>query len=90
MQIQSLHFKARSGEALHDATLQENLRKFQSVGFTALRAKAVAEFGPALFETLRGEAAVVRDRSLANLDAWIERNERGLTVRRGPQRIEIE
>jgi hypothetical protein len=24
------------------------------------------------------------------LDAWIERNERGLTVRRGPQRIEIE
>ena len=24
------------------------------------------------------------------LDAWIERNDRGLTVRRGPQRIEIE
>jgi L-lactate dehydrogenase complex protein LldF len=85
VQIQSMHFKARSGDALANVTLQENLRKFQSVGFTALRAKAVAEFGPALFETLRGEGAEVRDRGLANLDAWIERFEaqasrRGATV----------
>lgn len=80
-----MHFKARSGEALANATLQENLRKFQSAGFTALRARAVAEFGPALFETLRGEGAAIRDRGLANLDAWIERFEaeagaRGATV----------
>ena len=85
MQIQSMHFQARSGEALADASLQANLRKFQSAGFTALRAKAVAEFGPALFETLRGEGAAIRDRSLESLDAWIERFEaeasrRGATV----------
>src|SRR5207244_11464110 len=43
LQIQSMHFKARSSVALADATLQANLRKFQSTGFTALRAKAVAE-----------------------------------------------
>jgi L-lactate dehydrogenase complex protein LldF len=77
-----MHFKARSGEALADATLQANLRKFQSTGFTALRAKAVAEFGPELFETLRGEGAAIRDRSLESLDAWLERFE-AEAVRRG-------
>src|SRR5258706_4858335 len=82
LQIQSMHFKARSGEALADATLQANLRKFQSTGFTALRAKAVAEFGPELFETLRAEGAAIRDRSLASLDAWLERFE-AEAVRRG-------
>ncbi|HYS75983.1 MAG TPA: LUD domain-containing protein, partial [Burkholderiales bacterium] len=82
MQVQSMHFKARSGEALADATLQANLRKFQSTGFTALRAKAVAEFGAQLFEALRGEGAAIRDRSLASLDAWLERFE-AEAVRRG-------
>src|SRR5260370_29816515 len=77
-----MHFKARSGEALADATLQANLRKFQSTGFTALRARAVAEFGPELFEALRGEGAAIRDRSLAHLDAWLERFE-AEAVRRG-------
>ena len=70
-----MHFKARASAALADATLQANLRKFQSTGFTALRAKAVAEFGPELFEALRGEGAALRDRSLASLDAWLERFE---------------
>ena len=55
-----MHFKARSVKALADATLQANLRKFQSTGFTALRAKAVAEFGAQLFEALRGEGAAIR------------------------------
>jgi L-lactate dehydrogenase complex protein LldF len=85
MRVQSMHFKARASEALANATLQSNLRKFVSTGFTALRAKAVAEFGPELFETLRAEGAAIRDRGLANLDAWIERFEseasrRGATV----------
>src|SRR5690349_6127682 len=70
-----MHFKPRSRAALADATLQANLRRFQSTGFTALRAKAVAEFGPQLFEKLRAEAAAIRDRSLQSLDAWIERFE---------------
>jgi L-lactate dehydrogenase complex protein LldF len=85
MRIQSMHFKPRASEALANATLQANLLKFNSTGFTALRAKAVAEFGAELFETLRAEGAAIRDRALANLDAWIERFEseasrRGATV----------
>ena len=79
-----MHFKPRATEALANATLQANLRKFQSAGFTALRAKAVADFGPELFEKLRGEGAAIRDRSLANLDAWIGRFE-AEAVRRGAQ-----
>jgi len=85
MQVQSMHFKPRAATALGNETLQSNLKKFNSTGFTALRAKAVAEFGPELFEKLRGEGAVIRDRALSNLDAWIERFEseagrRGATV----------
>src|SRR6266571_124823 len=84
MHVQSMHFKPRASEALANATLQANLRKFQSAGFTALRATAVAEFGPELFETLRGEGAAIRDRSLASLDAWLGRFE-AEAVRRGAQ-----
>ena len=85
MQVQSMHFKSRAAAALGNETLQSNLQKFNSTGFTALRAKAVAEFGSELFEKLRGEGAAIRDRGLANLDAWIERFEsealrRGATV----------
>src|SRR5467141_3577955 len=56
--------------------------QIQSTGFTALRARAVAEFGPELFEALRGEGAAIRDRSLAHLDAWLEHFE-AEAVRRG-------
>jgi L-lactate dehydrogenase complex protein LldF len=85
MQVQSMHFRPRAAAALANETLQSNLEKFNSTGFTALRAKAVADFGAGLFEKLRGEGAAIRDRSLANLDAWIERFEteatrRGATV----------
>jgi L-lactate dehydrogenase complex protein LldF len=85
MHAQSMHFKPRAAAALANGTLQSNLEKFNSTGFTALRAKAVSEFGPELFERLRGEGATIRDRALANLDAWIERFEseatrRGATV----------
>ena len=82
MQVQSMHFKPRASAALANETLQSNLLKFNSTGFTALRAKAVAEFGPELFETLRGEGAAIRDRALETLDAWIERFE-SEAVRRG-------
>lgn len=77
-----MHFKARAGAAIADATLQSNLRKFGASGFTALRAKAVAEFGAEAFETLRSAGAEIRDRAVANLDAWIERFE-AEAVRRG-------
>jgi len=42
LQIQSMHFKQVEG-ALADATLQANLRKFQSRGSPRFAAKAVAE-----------------------------------------------
>jgi len=85
MQVQSMHFRPRAAAALANRTLQSNLKKFNSTGFTALRARAVSEFGSELFEKLRGEGAAIRDRSLADLDAWIERFEaeatrRGATV----------
>jgi L-lactate dehydrogenase complex protein LldF len=85
MRVESMHFRPRAAAALADETLQSNLQKFNSTGFTALRAKAVADFGATLFEKLRGEGAAIRDRALANLDAWIERFEaeatrRGATV----------
>jgi L-lactate dehydrogenase complex protein LldF len=85
MHPQSMHFKPRAAVALANETLQSNLEKFNSTGFTALRTKAVADFGAGLFEILRGEGAAIRDRALANLDAWIERFEseatrRGATV----------
>jgi L-lactate dehydrogenase complex protein LldF len=81
MHAQSMHFRPRAAVALANETLQSNLRKFNSTGFTALRGKAVSEFGPELFEKLRGEGAAIRDRALANLDAWIERFEREATRR---------
>src|SRR5260221_1308141 len=85
MQVQSMHYKRRAATALGNQTLQSNLKKFNSTGFTALRANAATELGLELFEKLRGEGAGIRDRALANLDTWIERFEseagrRGATV----------
>ncbi|MBI2317841.1 MAG: lactate utilization protein, partial [Betaproteobacteria bacterium] len=71
MQVHSIHFKSRARAAIADAGLQRGLAKVD--GFAARRAVVVREFGD--FETLRAEGAAVRDRSLANLDAWPERFE---------------
>ena len=71
-----MHFKARAGEALADATLQANLHKFGSAGLAALRAKAVVEYGPAEFEALRDASATIRNRGLENLPVLLERFER--------------
>ena len=81
MQVHSMHFKARAGAALGDATLQANLQKFGSAGLAALRAKAVEAYGHAAFERLRDAGAQIRDRSLADLDTLIERFEREATRR---------
>ncbi|MBI4292990.1 MAG: iron-sulfur cluster-binding protein [Betaproteobacteria bacterium] len=81
MQVHSMHFKARAAAAIADAGLQRGLAKVD--GFAARRALVVREFGD--FESLRNEGAEIRDRSLADLAAWIERFEaeatrRGVTV----------
>jgi len=81
MQLESMHFKRNAARALADATLQANLRKFGAAGLAALRAKAVEEFGAQAFDTLRTAGAEIRDRALAELDAYIERFEQEATRR---------
>ena len=76
-----MHFKARASAALKDAGLQRGLAKVD--GFAARRATAIRELDD--LQGLRTEAAAIRDRALANLDAWIEAFEceatrRGATV----------
>jgi len=76
-----MHFKARASAALKDVGLQRGLAKVD--GFAARRASAIRELDD--LQGLRTEAAAIRDRVLANLDAWIEAFEceatrRGATV----------
>jgi L-lactate dehydrogenase complex protein LldF len=85
MQVRSMHFKARAGDALADRTLQANLHRFGTGGLAALRARAVTEYGPDAFEALRDAAKEIRDRGLADLPVLLERFEaeatrRGATV----------
>jgi L-lactate dehydrogenase complex protein LldF len=82
MQVQSMHFKARSGQKLADVRLQQNL-KILSQRWTVGRSNAIAELDD--FEGTRDEAVERRNRALANLDAYLERFEaeatrRGATV----------
>ncbi|MGH8682185.1 MAG: LutB/LldF family L-lactate oxidation iron-sulfur protein [Burkholderiales bacterium] len=81
MQVQSMHFKRRAATALGDGILQANLAKFGTAGLAQLRARAVEAYGPEAFERLRTAGAEIRDRGLAELDAYIERFEREATGR---------
>ena len=78
MQVQSMHFKRRATEKLEDALLQSNMKKAKGK-FVDGRAKAVAEFGP--WEELRSHCAALRDRVIANLDAYLVEFERNATRR---------
>jgi len=78
MQVASMHFKARAGEKLADVKLQSALKKLQS-NFVRGRADRVAELDN--FEEMRTAAAAIRDRSLANLDVYLEEFERNATAR---------
>ena len=76
MQIQSMFFKQRATEKLGDALLQGNMKKAKGK-FVDGRARAVAEFG--VWEEVRTHAAKIRDRALANLDAYLVEFERNAT-----------
>ena len=76
MQIQSIHFKRRSSEAIANPETQ---KRMASLGFAARRAERVAEFGAAEFDEQRDAAAAIRDRSIRDLASWIERFERAAT-----------
>jgi len=78
MQVQSMHFKPRSGQKLADVRLQANLRKL-STKFVAGRAQAITELDD--FEATRDDAVARRNLALADLDVWIERFEKAATAR---------
>ena len=78
MQVQSMHFKPRSGQKLADLRLQNNLKKL-STKFVAGRAQAITELDD--FEGTRIDAIARRNRALENLDVWLERFERAATAR---------
>ena len=80
MQVRSMHFKARAADALADARLQANLRRFGS-GFAEKRAAARAAYGVEAFEALRTACAAIRDRSIETLDGWLLRFEAEATRR---------
>ena len=69
MQIASMHFKERAHESLGNELLQKNLVKFKSK-FVAARKSAIVELDD--FEGTRDAASAIRQRSLDNLDTWIE------------------
>jgi L-lactate dehydrogenase complex protein LldF len=78
MQVQSMHFKARAGQKLADARLQENL-KVLSQRWTVGRSNAILELDD--FEGTRNEAVERRNRVLQHLDSWLEHFEREATRR---------
>ncbi len=80
MRLQSMHFKARASGALADRKLQSVLQRFRT-GFVDKRAAARAAYGVGAFEELRTVSAAIRDRALADLDAWLLRFEEEATRR---------
>src|SRR5262245_19806221 len=81
MRVESMHFKARAHDALANPVLQANLAKFGSANLAQLRARAVEAYGAEAFERLRTTGAEIRDRALADLDAYLERFEHETTQR---------
>jgi L-lactate dehydrogenase complex protein LldF len=73
-----MHFKARSGQKLADVRLQQNL-KILSQRWTVGRTNAIAELDD--FEGTRDEAVARRNRTLENLDTWLEHFEAQATAR---------
>lgn len=78
MQVQSMHFKARSKDALANARLQRNLQKL-STKFVSARAVAMQAID---FPETRAQLKARRNRALENLDVWLETFERE-AARRG-------
>lgn len=80
MQIQSIHFKQRSSDAI---TNPETRKRMASLGFAQRRTERVVEFGAAAFEAQRDAAEAIRNRSIQDLASWIEQFELEATRRGG-------
>jgi L-lactate dehydrogenase complex protein LldF len=75
-------FKARAGEKLADVALQKNLAKARGK-FVGKRQHAVEDLAAdgCDFEALRAAGEAIRNKTLANLDAWLELFEHEATAR---------
>jgi L-lactate dehydrogenase complex protein LldF len=78
MLVQSMFFKKTASMKLDDAVLQRNMRAAKGK-FVDGRARGVAEVDN--WEAIRTHAAELRDRTLANLDAYLVEFERNATRR---------
>ncbi len=78
MQVKSMFFKQNAAAKLNDAVLQRNMQKAKGK-FVDGRAKAVAEVEN--WEAIRTHAAALRDKCLANLDAYLIEFEANATRR---------
>jgi L-lactate dehydrogenase complex protein LldF len=78
MQVKSMHFKATSSMKLNDAVLQAAMKKAKGK-FVDGRAAAVAEVD--VWQDIRTHAAALRDRVIANLDAYLIEFEQNATLR---------
>ena len=81
MHVQSMFFKRTASMKLDDPVLQRNMRAAKGK-FVDGRARGVAEVEN--WEAIRTHAAQLRDRAIANLDAYLVEFERNAT-RRGAQ-----
>lgn len=70
---QAMHFQARAGEKVRNPVLQRALQKAKPL-FVGKRAKGIAALADdALdFETLRTTCEGIRNRTLADLDVWLD------------------
>ena len=69
MQVQSMFFERKASEKLNDPRLQENLKRLSSK-FVNARANSILELDD--FEGTRSAAVDIRNRSIQNLDVWLE------------------
>ncbi|MGV3469778.1 LutB/LldF family L-lactate oxidation iron-sulfur protein [Limnobacter sp.] len=69
MQVQSMFFERKASEKLNDPRLQENLKRLSSK-FVNARATSILELED--FEGTRSAAVEIRNRSIKNLDVWLE------------------
>lgn len=77
MQVQSMFFERKASEKLNDPRLQENLKRLSSK-FVNARATSILELED--FEGTRSAAVDIRNRSIQNLDVWLELFEQKATA----------
>ena len=69
--LKSRPFHEASAQALGDPQLQASLRRTGG-GFDAARLEAIDELGPERWEGLREQARLIKERTIDNLDYWLE------------------